>query len=276
MHTTSEIWSAIISRMEFAIQRADHALAKLTALAAEIETYIASVEIESECTITPDRDGYLVHSFLRPPPPATWKLVVSEVIHHQRSALDNAAWHLANMAGPPSDPRAIAFPVVHQEEKWNSAARRNLAGVPQVAVDLIRSVQPFVDSTDSKASWLALLQHFSNQDKHAELLRVNLFSFGTSHKADIKYRDQPTAPERIERLYYGEDGVAAFVRTGGHILSVQGSVEGKVDLVLVGPEGDPFKLINCLANLSISVRAMVDELSRMAGPQHDEQASVTA
>jgi hypothetical protein len=108
--------------------------------------------------------------------------------------------------------------------------------------------------------------HFSNQDKHAELLRVNLFSFGTSHEADIKYRDQPTAPERIERLYYGEDGVAAFARTGGHVLSVQESVEGKVDLVLVCPEGDPFKLIKCLANLSISVQAIVDELSRMAGP----------
>jgi hypothetical protein len=258
--------NAILSNVQLAIQRADYALTKLALLAGELEGYISSVQIESECTISPGRDGYYLKSFLRPLPPATWKFTASEVVHHLRSALDNAAWHLANLAGPPLKPRDIAFPVVDLEANWEGAAGQKLAGVPRPAIDLIKTVQPFADSTVPKYGWLTLLRHLSNQDKHAELLRINTFSPGARQKVDIEYQGEPpTLPERVENMYFGEDGVASFVRTGGHVLQIHGSVNLTVDFVLLGPDGHPLKLIDGLAESTTRLRAMVDQLSSMTG-----------
>jgi hypothetical protein len=239
-------------------------------LATEIQTYLGSVRVETECAIAPSRDGYLLRSILLPPPPAAWKFTASDIVHHLRSALDNAAWHLVNLGGSPLKPLEIAFPVVDREEKWERAAQRNLAGAPRAAIDLIRTVQPFADSTDLKYSWLGLLRHLSNQDKHAELLRVNLFSPDARHRVEIEYRDElPAPPERIDQMVFGEDGVMTYVRTGGHVLNVQGNVEGRVEFILLGPDGHPFKLINGLAKLTASVRAMVHELSKVSEGKPD-------
>jgi hypothetical protein len=236
---------------------------RLTALAAEIETYRATVQVFSTCTIAPDRDGYLLRSTLEPAPPAGWKFTVSEIVHHLRAALDNAAWHLANLSGPPADPQAIAFPIIDDEHRWARAASTRLAGVAPEAIDLIRTAQPFADTSPSAYSWLGLLQHLSNLDKHNELLRVNLFTPDARHRVEIEYRDNiPAEPEQVSHMVFCEDGAITYVRTGGHVLRVRGNVEGRMEFILLAPDGHPLKLVNGLAKLTASVRAIIAELSR--------------
>jgi hypothetical protein len=251
--------------MQLAIQRTEYAATQLRALASEVEAYLKSVKSETVCTISDDRRGYKVESLLDQPIPASWNFTVSEIIHHLRSALDNTVWYLACLDQQPSNPRDISFPVVFQEEKWERAVQTKLAGIPLMAISPIRSVQPFKDFTERKSSWLRLLQHLSNQDKHSELLQANVFISAMQHQANIDYREQPTEPESIESMHLSSDRIAAFIKTGGYILNVRGSFEAEVHLVLIGPDGSPYNLITCLAKLTASVGEMIEALYTLAG-----------
>lgn len=131
---------------------------------------------------------------VRPMPPII-PLLFSEAINHLRASLDNTVWHLVEKhVGQLSFHQAlnVEFPICHSENnfgQWRRKRKKNnleiLSG-PSDLSDRLEKLQPFNDVTQSIPSMsdrfgvligeepdlrhpLALLQGYSNDDKHRQL-----------------------------------------------------------------------------------------------------------
>jgi hypothetical protein len=101
------------------------------------------------------------------PPLDEWGLLLGEALHHGRSALDAAAWELANLNGPLGNPRAIDFPITDTEEKWESARARLNPYIADDYLDKLRAMQPWVEQADpGTINWLVALHELDIRDKH--------------------------------------------------------------------------------------------------------------
>lgn len=98
------------------------------------------------------------------PPLESVALTVGDAVHNLRSALDNLAWTLANLSGPPPNPKAIQFPVSEKAAGWRKA-RRDLETLPAAALDRMEAAQPFVFDC-KEDSFLWHLHQLDIADKH--------------------------------------------------------------------------------------------------------------
>lgn len=101
-------------------------------------------------------------------PTDEWALLLGDAIHNARAALDAVVWELAHLNGArPRQPHRVGFPVTTSEEAWKKAVGP-LESVPEVFLERIRSVQPWVDVPGPEADghWLQLLSRLDNDDKH--------------------------------------------------------------------------------------------------------------
>lgn len=110
-----------------------------------------------------------------PPPPLQWSVILGEIIHDLRSALDHLVWQLV-IANGKSPTKKNQFPIFSgpaAAKDWKD--RRNrwtamLSGVDVDAVRLIKSMQPY--RTRDRLTWspLEMLADFSDTDKHQLLV----------------------------------------------------------------------------------------------------------
>lgn len=111
-----------------------------------------------------------------------WGLVLGDIFHNLRSALDHAAWELVNAGQWPAatlskrQQDSIAFPICTTRKAFNEAIRspanpkdtsRKLPGLRREQLAVIRKVQPYLlgeRRTDRHP--LLALHYLSNRDKH--------------------------------------------------------------------------------------------------------------
>ena len=110
-----------------------------------------------------------------------WGVQIGEILHNLRSALDHLIWELVILAtgSPPDLPTKLQFPIFKTKERFKSRGiPQQLASVPQAAIDLIESEQPFNVGGDKNPLWH--LSELSNCDKHRTLhltgVMVQVFS----------------------------------------------------------------------------------------------------
>lgn len=100
-------------------------------------------------------------------PKREWAVLIGEVVHNLRSALDHAVYAAAE-----SPDGKTAFPVITDPAKWDGrSVARKLRSVPPAAVEIVKRVQPFVAAAqhDPAEHPLALLERLWNHDKHRML-----------------------------------------------------------------------------------------------------------
>lgn len=98
-------------------------------------------------------------------------LIIGDVIHNLRSALDHAVWQLVIASGEEPG-RHNMFPILRNAAEFQDRGLRQLRGVAPAAVAVIEQVQPYhTPSADltSEDSFLWLLDELSNHDKHRVL-----------------------------------------------------------------------------------------------------------
>jgi hypothetical protein len=104
--------------------------------------------------------------------PVGWSLIVGEIVHNLRSALDHLVYQLViheTGSPPPSTYKKGQFPIFKTAEGFKSrGAPVMLKGVGVKAVELIKSVQPF-ETEEGTKSPLWLLSELSNWDKHRSI-----------------------------------------------------------------------------------------------------------
>lgn len=107
---------------------------------------------------------------VREHPPHNLSLVLGDLVHNARSALDHAAWQVACLRCSEDDlmkPRVrpgISFPITQHPNEF--AAHPLLRYIPEEAVEVFERTQPYQGSAGTERHWLALLNRMWNADKH--------------------------------------------------------------------------------------------------------------
>ena len=125
----------------------------------------------------PESDEVVLIGRVRNTPPAIeWGVMIGDVIHNLRSALDSLVWTFSVWkSGPaPSDPlprndpwRKIKFPIVQESGQWQSAVKGCLWAVDPSLLAEFKGSQPFVTGKHApEREPLTVLHELWNIDKH--------------------------------------------------------------------------------------------------------------
>lgn len=117
--------------------------------------------------------------------PSTWQtrvsVVAGEVVHDLRSALDHLAWQLVlDHSGSLSNKNAkkVQFPILKKQKDWSN--NYTVSMIKSANASLLVPRQPFSSQSAIDSHPLAVLQYFSNQDKHRILNSVLVRPLGFS------------------------------------------------------------------------------------------------
>lgn len=160
----------------------DRAKEHWEALNREIRSYLDNHAIVPVAACDPLQRLYIFRVGKVLPLPARWGIIVGDIVHNTRSALDHLVTQLV-MANGQVPGRHHAFPVCVKTRDWQrqvehaKPGKSMLQGVAPAAVSLIKSIQPFHVGAqrDAKRSTLAGLQRLSNADKHRLVHSVRTF-----------------------------------------------------------------------------------------------------
>ena len=106
-------------------------------------------------------------------------LLMGDVIHNLRAAMDHAVWAITPERVQMNNPRDVAFPLYSTEQAFEKWLRKRKRWYGPTVVEIIQSQQPF-HARDNKLHPLHILQFLSNTDKH-QLLNIvanNLVDMG--------------------------------------------------------------------------------------------------
>lgn len=134
--------------------------------------------------------------------PPEWGVILGEIVHDIRSALDHLIWQLVIYATdkPPAENDKTQFPIFLTAARFQSNRSSMLKGVSKKAASLIESFQPFATG-ENTSSPLWHLNQLSNIDKH----RVIHLAGGSVHTYNFSF--PPLAnPARVERQELRECG----------------------------------------------------------------------
>ncbi|MCH7620453.1 MAG: hypothetical protein IH870_00985, partial [Chloroflexi bacterium] len=139
------------------LKRADHHLKELDR---KIGDFIDRKPYRMTRQINPQQTHYIYRTQLHRQPPATWSVIVGDIIHNLRSALDNMVYSLCTR---PS--RDTAFPLFANANV--GTFNRMTAHVPENAITDIKALQPYNYGEELAARHpLTALRVLSNADKH--------------------------------------------------------------------------------------------------------------
>ena len=111
--------------------------------------------------------------------PIDWPVSVGEIAYNLRSSLDHLVWQLVLHNGR-TPTTANQFPIFQDEDKYKTAARRQLKGVSAPSRKVIEGLQPYQEN-DWIGAYLWILQCICNIDKHRHLNLVDHTSIVSAH-----------------------------------------------------------------------------------------------
>ncbi|MCH7737463.1 MAG: hypothetical protein IH872_08700 [Chloroflexi bacterium] len=119
-------------------------------------------------------DGYYVYDFrfLRMPP-RRWGIILGDIAHNMRSALDHLAWSLAGLTTK-SPARSTGFPIFPKPPHAGNQKSfdKMIRQMPGPAQKEIKALQPHHDGILADKHPLAVLAFMSNRDKHQLLVPI--------------------------------------------------------------------------------------------------------
>jgi hypothetical protein len=125
--------------------------------------------------------------------PIEWGLLLGDIVHNYRSALDCIAWALVELGKRPphtlteEEQRRVYFPICSTRTEFDKTRRIRLPGVEKAEVEIARSYQPY-----KAGRWLrethpfAVLRELSNNDKHRSVQPVLSVPASTHYKITYK------------------------------------------------------------------------------------------
>jgi hypothetical protein len=126
------------------------------------------------------------------PPPARLSVLIGDVVHNARSALDHLANDLVRADGNTPHSRC-AFPVFDTKVGFEKHGLPLIAGMNPDALCAIRWLQPYHSGIEFRMHFLWILHYLWNTDKHRQLNAVNGFNF--THAINLLERGPlPDAP----------------------------------------------------------------------------------
>ena len=108
-----------------------------------------------------------IRMIVKRPCPPSWSVIIGEIIHNLRSALDHCVYQLVihDTDAPPASRDKTQFPITLTPEQFQAQSPTMLKGVGGDGATLIKASQPF-STGDNDKSPLWQLNQLSNFDKH--------------------------------------------------------------------------------------------------------------
>lgn len=113
---------------------------------------------------------YTIRMVVKKPCEPMWGIIIGEIVHDVRSALDHFVYQLVihSTDRPPAEDNRTQFPIFLDAAKFKKHGLNMLIGVSKKARDLIEALQPFSTGEHEKSP-LWHLNQLSNIDKHRTL-----------------------------------------------------------------------------------------------------------
>jgi hypothetical protein len=121
-------------------------------------------------------------------PPLRFSIIVGEVVHNLRSALDHLAWQLV-LANGRTPGRHIQFPIFeepHTVKEYKTKVDRMIKGASDGAMRLVKSLNAY---KGGDAPALCIVSALNNVDKHRLLVTIGLARFDNSVSAPVYLED---------------------------------------------------------------------------------------
>lgn len=177
------------------VERSYH---QLDALRTEMDRFLESHPYGVAGDFNTETRRLVAYLTIREPCPGVWGVLIGEMVHNLRSALDHLVWQLVIQNGE-TPVLANQFPICSDAGMFQRALdRQRLVHVSQLACDLIQSLQPY-STGEGINSPLWQLHEISNFDKHRTLhfaaahLEGIQVSFPNMHP-DIKVTEEMGRP----------------------------------------------------------------------------------
>ncbi|HVA08440.1 MAG TPA: hypothetical protein VNG12_17025, partial [Acidimicrobiales bacterium] len=247
------------------------------ALNREIRSFLGDHAIGPAATYDPLQRLYIFRIGTVEPLPVRWGIVVGDIVHNTRSALDHLVTQLV-IANGHRPGRHHAFPVCLTLSDWRrqveqaKPGKAALDGVAPGAVSLIQSIQPYQTGVEEDAgrSTIAGLQRLWNTDKHQLVHCVR--SFIADHEPQIALDPGPPIAEVVWAKYCpgaeivdGAEIARAQLRL--HPLAITPSVAVSLKMrIMVGFQGKPDEPLASMKFLDHTIdqaRAFVDRCARL-------------
>lgn len=145
----------------------ERAASHLEALQDEIRAFFARDPYMVRSDLDCEAGKYRLYFEIREQPPLMWSVILGDLVHNLRSALDHLAWQLVIFSGNKPG-RGTQFPIFTSEPTTEKACARwkgMVAGMSDPILDTIRHVQPYTTPHGTETG-LAILNLLSNRDKH--------------------------------------------------------------------------------------------------------------
>jgi hypothetical protein len=158
--------------------------------------------------------------FRNKPLPPDWPLVVGDVVHNLRSALDNLVYLIAQRNTPrdltEDEAKRLEFLIFDSDTNYLKTQKRCLSLLPTAAQTEIEGLQPY-KRTNPANDTLSLLNRLSNVDKHRHLVVTEVVGGVISMKAG----DREVIRERSEILntmiVFEEGAIIARMKGGASL-----------------------------------------------------------
>lgn len=217
------------------MQRLDGPNAKLNrarALLADLESahaeYVTLKPYTLEPAWHPPSGNYAFVGQVTVPTPIELRLILGDLIHNLRCALDHLVAALVEATGAEVTSRH-QFPIVTKREKWAETRQNRLRGVGDPAAALIEAAQPF-QTVRPEIAPLERLRMLSNQDKH-QLITPVLAAIGAPVSL-VKYERPPSVTLTPVRDVASIDHDSLVLYTG---IPFEGNVVATVSIEASGP-----------------------------------------
>jgi hypothetical protein len=203
---------------------------------------------------------------VRESPPLRWGVLIGDVVHNMRSALDHLAWQLVllNAAQPTT---RTQFPIYGDEAAYRrESAQQVVDGISDDDKAAIEELQPFRHPRGAdKPHHLSVLQELSNVDKHRVVHTTLVQTAGSQFRI---YGLEDVSGIRDLRPQFGvlEDG-AEIVRIGvvaaGASPRLQVDAELDLDVVFADDESAVYdeSVLGVLLELREYVGAIIDRFA---------------
>jgi hypothetical protein len=278
-----EIAASFPERSHFwKLRRAHQHLTELDALLSRYSERNPYEVVRDDSASRPGLIMWRAHVAEQPGPEVS--VVVGDVVHNLRSALD----HVAVAVAPRNRRRSAGFPILHEniwaqdetgafvngDDEKRRSYQSKLKGMPPAAVAAIERSQPY-NNPDPKHNLLYLLSILENADKHVELTPITT---GLTDYDIILFPQGDRSQGYISERQPGPIKNGAEIPLNTHatktpwgdlpiddekvLLSLVGSVQ--VDIRLSGFEGSgQFEIVEMLPHMWINVWSWVDELDAL-------------
>lgn len=212
--------------------------------------------------------------------PYAWGVLIGEIAHNLRSALDGLAWQLAllNTADPFARTQFPIFSIGHTAEAnrphfWETNdGPRMIRSIENRFLETIESVQPYKRGNGGRRNPLFLLSELNNTDKHRVItvvattiggMEITGLSGGSTIKHGVSLRQNAKVGHILPLPQGGVPVLAGF--TNGQLqIQIQHEVQVDINLtpgVLFGDGCKAVKrlpVIRCLDQMTTEVARVID------------------